>query len=176
VKYLRQIIEIMSAAEILVEGVVSLQTMDETTLKVIDRSNIKMDKYNELSTEFRRANLLLAADIMMGMPGSTPAAFSCDLQKCTDRDIRVRANATQLRPNSPMNEPSYREEHGIVALPGEIVKQWGEMDDHPDGRTTCSIATEFYDQLQSEVARHASDWSTIGIALRTLESYIAPTW
>lgn len=200
VKYLRQIIEIMSAAEILAEGVVSLQTMDETTLKVIDRSNIKLDKYNELSTEFRRANLPLAADIMMGMPGSTPAAFSSDLQKCTDRDIRVRANATQLLPNSPMNEPSYREEHGIVALPGEIVKQaatytreqWGEMDDLRMAyylldsygilryvaryvrRETGMGEVAFYDQLQSEVARHPSDWPTIGIALRTLESYMAP--
>ncbi|MCP4950410.1 MAG: hypothetical protein GY922_00980, partial [Proteobacteria bacterium] len=62
VRYLREIIEIFAAVDILTEGLVSLQSMDETTLKVIDRSNIKLEKYHEISTEFRRANLPLAAD------------------------------------------------------------------------------------------------------------------
>ena len=75
------------------------------------------------STEFRRARLPLAADIMMGLPGSTPAAFRNDLQECTDRDVRVRANQTPLLPNSPMNEPEYRREHGITAKPGEILTE-----------------------------------------------------
>ena len=61
VKHLRQIIEIFADVEILTEGVVSLQSMDEPTLKIIRRSNIKLDKYNELSSEFRRARLPLAA-------------------------------------------------------------------------------------------------------------------
>ena len=200
VKYLRQIINIMASVDILAEGVVSLQTMDETTLKVIDRSNIKLDKYNELSTEFRRARLPLAADIMMGLPGSTPISFKNDLQKCTDRDIRVRANPTQLLPNSPMNEPSYRKEHGIVAVPGEWLhetasytrEQWTEMDrlrmayylfdNYPMlryvsrfvRRETGMSEVEFYDNVQSEAWRHPHDWPVISTVLRTLESYMAP--
>ncbi|MDZ7783922.1 MAG: radical SAM protein [Halioglobus sp.] len=123
VRYLRKIIEIFSEVDILAEGVVSLQSMDETTLKVIDRANIKLDKYNELATEFRRSKLPLAADIMMGLPGSTPDAFRRDLQQCTDRDIRVRANYTQLLPNSPMNDPDYRIKHGIRAKPGRFSRR-----------------------------------------------------
>jgi radical SAM superfamily enzyme YgiQ (UPF0313 family) len=200
VKYLRQIIEIMSSVEILAEGVVSLQTMDETTLKVIDRSNIKLDKYNELSTEFRRARLPLAADIMMGLPGSTPTSFRNDLQRCTDRDIRVRANPTQLLPNSPMNEPGYRMEHGIVAVPGELLKetatytraQWDEMDQLRMAyylfdnygilryvarfvRSEIGMGeVEFYDTVQSEVLRHPEQWPVVSIALKSLEGYMAP--
>jgi len=38
------------------------------------------------------------------------------------RPRRARpVHLTVLLPNSPMNEPSYREEHGIVAKPHEIV-------------------------------------------------------
>ena len=200
VKYLRQIINIMASVDILAEGVVSLQTMDETTLKVIDRSNIKLDKYNELSTEFRRARLPLAADIMMGLPGSTPISFKNDLQKCTDRDIRVRANPTQLLPNSPMNDPSYRKEHGIVALPGEYLRetasytreQWQEMDrlrmayylfdNYPILRYVARYVrsetgmgeVEFYDSIQSEALKHPDDWPVMATILKTLEGYMAP--
>ena len=200
VKYLRKIIEIMADVNILAEGVVSLQSMDEQTLKVIDRSNIKLDKYNELSTEFRRARLPLAADIMMGLPGSTPAAFLSDLQKCTDRDIRVRAHHTQLLPNSPMNDPGYREEHGIVARPGEMLMetatytrgQWEEM----EGLRTAFCLfdsygllryvaryvrremgmgeVEFYEKLRSEVSQHPSDWPIINTTLKSMQAHMAP--
>ncbi|MDH3706271.1 MAG: radical SAM protein [Acidimicrobiia bacterium] len=200
VKHLRQIIEILADVEILTEGVVSLQSMDEPTLKIIKRSNIKLEKYNELSTEFRRAKLPLAADIMMGLPGSTPAAFRSDLQKCTDRDVRIRANPTQLLPNSPMNEPSYRAEHGIVAQPGELVKEtatytraeWEDMDElrvayyvfdnwgvlryvaRHVRRELGMMEVDFYDAVRREVLANPDDWPVIATTLRILEGYMAP--
>jgi radical SAM superfamily enzyme YgiQ (UPF0313 family) len=122
-KHLRRIIDVFSQAGLTIEPTVALQSMDEQTLKVIKRSNIKLSKYDELADEFRRLQLPLATDIMMGLPGSTYPSFKDDLQKCTDRDIRARCNPTVLLPNSPMNDPAYRLEHGIVARPHEIVKQ-----------------------------------------------------
>jgi hypothetical protein len=59
----------------------------------------------------------------MGLPGSTSASFRNDLQQCINRDVQFRMHTTQLLPNSPMNDPSYREENGIVAQPGELVMQ-----------------------------------------------------
>jgi radical SAM superfamily enzyme YgiQ (UPF0313 family) len=187
VKHLRQIIEILADVEILTEGVVSLQSMDEPTLKIIRRSNIKLDKYNELSAEFRRSRLPLAADIMMGLPGSTPAAFRNDLQQCTDRDVRVRANPTQLLPNSPMNDPEYRAEHGITAKPGEILREaasftraeWDEMDRLRRAyyifdnwgvlryvaryvrRETGLHEVDFYDRISSAAAADPTSWPGI---------------
>jgi hypothetical protein len=122
-KHLHKIIEAFSEAGLTIEPTVALQTMDESTLKVIRRSNIKIKQYDELADSFRKARLPLATDVMMGLPGSTLASFKMDLQKCTDRDIRARCNPTVLLPNSPMNDPAYREEHGIVAKPHEIVMQ-----------------------------------------------------
>ncbi len=200
VKHLRHIIEILAEVNILTEGVISLQSMDEATLKIIDRSNIKLEKYNELTTEFRQANLPLAADIMMGLPGSTPSAFFSDLQKCTDRDVRVRANPTMLLTNSPMNDPVYRKEHGIVALPGELLKetatytraQWEDMNElriafnlfdnwgvlRYVGRHVRSVTgrgeVEFYDNLSKEALRHPQEWPIMATALRTLEQHMAP--
>jgi hypothetical protein len=177
-----------------------LQSMDETTLKVIDRSNIKLEKYHEVAREFRRAKLPLAADIMMGLPGSTRTSFSTDLQKCADMDIRVRANKTTLLPNSPMNEPGYRKEHGIVAKPGEILMEaasytredWEEMDQlrlayylfdvygllryvaRYVRRETGMGEVAFYDKVRSSASRHPDDWPVISKTLKTLEGYMAP--
>jgi len=200
VKYLRDIIRIMADAGILTEGKISLQSMDESTLKVIDRSNIKLSKYNELATEFRRARLPLGIELMMGLPGSTPVAFRNDLQDCTNRDVRVQINPTLVLPNSPMNEPGYRKEHGIVAKVGEYVKEcstysrkeWDEMwqlrsvyflfDTYATlryvarylRRETGIHEIEFYDKLQIEVLQRPQEWPVIANVLRTLESYMAP--
>ncbi|MFK7977162.1 MAG: radical SAM protein [Halioglobus sp.] len=204
VKYLRDIIRIMADVEILTEGKVSLQSMDETTLQVIDRSNIKLSKYNELASEFRRAKLPLAVEIMIGLPGATVAAFRNDLQECTNRDVRVMLNTTTLLPNSPMNAPEYREEHGIVALPGEVLtetasytrEEWEHMNELKMAyylldsyglmryvarfvrRETGMGEVGFYVAVMSEVSRNPQKWPVISDILSTLESYMAPpgTW
>lgn len=200
VKYLADIIRILAEADILTEGKISLQSMDETTLKVIDRSNIKISKYNELATEFRRANLPLGVELMMGLPGSTSVAFRNDLQDCTNRDVRVQVNPTIVLPNSPMNAPSYRKEHGILAKPGEMVQECatytrGEWDSMIQLRTAYALLDtygivryvaryvrseagtleiDFYDKLQLDAASNPTDWPVIADALKTLEDYMAP--
>jgi hypothetical protein len=121
VKHLRPIIEVLATSDIIIEGKVSLQSMDTDTLLTIKRSNIKVEKYNDLADEFRKAKLPLSVDLMMGLPGATAGGFRNDLQECIDREMPAIVHTTTLLANSPMNEPSYREEHGIVALPGEVV-------------------------------------------------------
>lgn len=113
-KYLQKIIKVMAEADILTQGVLSLQTMDDNTLKVIKRSNIAVAKYDALANEMRNAKLQLSVELMMGLPGATLDSFIEDLQQCIDRDIQARINHTTLLVNSPMNSPDYRAEHQIV--------------------------------------------------------------
>lgn len=200
VTYLRQIIKIFADVGILSEGKISLQTMDATTLKVIDRSNIKLEKYNELSTEFRRAKLPLIVEMLMGLPGATTQAFHNDLQECADRDMRVLLHHIMLLPNSPMNDPEYRKEHGIVARAGEYLKEaatytrkeWDEMNELRNAfylldsfgvlryvarfvrREKGIREVEFYDQVQSDVLRNSRKWPVFATVLRSTESYMAP--
>ncbi len=112
-KYLKKIIKVLADAGILAQGVLSLQTMDESTLNVINRSNIKVEKYDALANEMRNSRLQLSVELMMGLPGATLESFIEDLQQCIDRDIQARINHTTLLVNSPMNAPDYREEHQI---------------------------------------------------------------
>ncbi|MBI2705690.1 MAG: B12-binding domain-containing radical SAM protein [Actinobacteria bacterium] len=114
-KHLKKIIELLVDGGVLTQGALSLQTMDEMTLSTIKRSNIKLSKYEELAVEFRRAQLPLIVELMMGLPGATTASFRNDLQQCIDREVRARVPITELLVNSPMNEPAYRREHQITA-------------------------------------------------------------
>lgn len=113
VKHLREIIAILCDAGIMSQGVLSLQTMDEDTLQVVHRSNIKTDKYDAIAQEMRRAKLPLMVELMMGLPGQTVESFADDLQQCINREVPARINHTTLLVNSPMNEPSYLAEHKI---------------------------------------------------------------
>ena len=74
VKHLSKIIEIFTEAGIVAEGKMSMQSFDAGTLTTIRRKNIKVEKYDELSVEFRRNELPLSVDLMLGLPGSTPDA------------------------------------------------------------------------------------------------------
>ena len=114
VKHVRPIISILADAGIMTQGVLSLQTMDTETLKVIHRSNIKTDQYDQLANEMRLAHLPLMVELMMGLPGQTVESFADDLQQCIDRAVPARINITTLLVNSPMNEPDYLKEHQIV--------------------------------------------------------------
>lgn len=108
-----EIVKIFARAGICGQGVVSIQTTDPETLRVIRRDNIRVDKYDELARIFREEGLPLSTDLMIGLPGATPASFKADLQRYFDEDIWVKAYRTQLLPNSPMADPDYLREHRI---------------------------------------------------------------
>ena len=116
VKHLREIIEILTQGGVLSTGTLSLQSVDQPTLDAIQRSNIKVEKYDDLAVEFAKQGLPLVVELMMGLPGSTLQSFIADLQQTIDREVRARANPTEVLMNSPMNAPDYREQHQIETL------------------------------------------------------------
>ncbi len=117
IKHVRPIVEALTGAGLIAQGVLSFQTNDASTLEIIRRSNIKREKYEELARGMREARLPLVVELMFGLPGSTVASFKADLQQCMDRELVARANETYLLVNSPMNDRAYREAHGIVTAP-----------------------------------------------------------
>lgn len=112
-KHLRHIVRTFAEAGILTQGLLSLQTMDAATLKTVRRSNIKVEKYEDLAREFRKAELPLFVDLMLGLPGATTESFRSDLQQCVNREITAKVYPTELLVNSPMNDPAYRQANRI---------------------------------------------------------------
>lgn len=108
-----EIIKVFTAGGIISQGIISIQTTDEKTLEVINRKNIKTEKYDELTKVFYDLKLPLSTDLMIGLPGITVDAFNNDLQRYIDMDVSVKAYPTQLLPNSPMADPEYIEKYQI---------------------------------------------------------------
>jgi hypothetical protein len=125
--------------------------MDPGTLKTIRRSNIKLEKYDALAGEFRRAQLPLYVDVMMGLPGSTITSFSNDLQECVDREVRARVFPTQLLVNSPMNEPEYRIENKIETL-HPISASWDP--ERTRARPALVVSSASFTRSDYEEMRH----------------------
>ena len=111
-----EIVSIFTTAGLAVDGVISIQTTDQTTLRDINRSNIKTERYDEILDVFRRQRLPLGTDLMIGLPGATVESFKCDLQVYFDRDVPVLAYATTLLPNSPMANPEYIDRYKIKTV------------------------------------------------------------
>ena len=112
-KRLAEIIKIFTAGSIISQGIISIQTTDEVTLEIINRKNIKTDKYDELTRIFADEGLPLSTDLMMGLPGITIEAFDRDLQRYIDVDVFAKAYPTKLLPNSPMADPEYIRKYKI---------------------------------------------------------------
>ena len=121
VKYTTEIVRIWVEAGICAEGSVALQTTDPVTLQNVERSNIKVEKYDALAEEFRRHRLPIVTDLLMGLPGATVESFKADLQRCLDQDVTPRMMETVLLPNSPMNDPAYSERFRIELDPSNIL-------------------------------------------------------
>lgn len=112
-KHLDQIFSLLSDEGINMLCSISLQTRDEEVLEAIDRSNIKVSRYDDLASTFRRKRLPLICDFMLGLPGSTVESFKADLQWSIDAELTQRVWYTQVLPNAPMNAPEYRDRYDL---------------------------------------------------------------
>jgi hypothetical protein len=140
-KHLTALVDRLVGAGVTIHLSLALQSTDEATLEAVRRTNINNDHYVALASSFRRRNLPLQADLMLGLPGQTLDSFIGDLQFLTDHEIPARMWITQLLPNSPMNDPDYRAEFAVVA------------DEHRVVRSTSTFTAE--DRRQMMRMRHA---------------------
>ena len=100
----------------------SLQSMDEPTLKIIKRENIKFDKFSELTAEFAKNNIPTYTELIMGLPGETLESFKKGFEIIiSDKTIgSIVVYNCGILPNAPMNEPSYREQNKIKIIRSPI--------------------------------------------------------
>jgi len=127
-RHITRILDALMDAGILVSTAISLQTTDEATLAAVERSNISTDGYLALAADLRRRAHPLMGDLLLGLPGQTYDAYKADLQFFVDHEIMARTWFLKMLPNAPMNEPSYRERHGI------------EVDDRAVVTSTATLA------------------------------------
>ena len=100
----------------------ALQSLDENTLDIIKRANIKFDKFTDLTAEFRTNSIPTYTELIMGMPGETLESWKRGLEiLVSDTKIgSIFIYNCGVFANAPMNQPIYVKHHKIKKLRSPI--------------------------------------------------------
>ena len=106
----------------LIRGVnLALQSTDSTTLKLVKRSNIKLESFNELQRRFTRDGIHTFTDLILGLPGETYESFVKGMTETIEngQHNRIILNLLSVMPNTEMVDPEYSQQAGLemVELP-----------------------------------------------------------
>ena len=103
----------------------AVQSMDQNTLDIIKRANVKFDEWTALTKSFRDAGIPTYTELIMGLPGETLDSFKEGLETII-MDSKIGSiymyNCAVL-PNAPMNVPEYREKYKLKTLRSPIYLQ-----------------------------------------------------
>jgi putative methyltransferase len=97
----------------------SFQSMDETTLDLVKRTNIKIDKFSELMDRYREAGIATYTELILGMPGETYESSKQGIDTLLDAQadaVNLYVYVCAMLPNSEMSHPVYVERNGIKSV------------------------------------------------------------
>ena len=122
--YIRKIIEI-EADNYLMRALtykLSLQTLDQETLKNIDRTDVAFEEYLALSQHLQSNYGYDAyAEIIAGLPGITPNKFYHEIDVFAANNINMNFYDWYLLPETPSYSKEYRDKYKIST----VKKQYG---------------------------------------------------
>ena len=111
----------------------SFQSMDDRTLEVIKRKNIKVQDLQDLITQYRQEGIPTYSEIIMALPGETYESFADGIQQILDAGQHDGLNiyVCIVIPNSELADPAYIAEHGIRSVNMPVLLQHSTPSDDP---------------------------------------------
>ena len=92
----------------------AVQSLDEKTLEAIDRSNIKLDAYEDIQKEMTQKGLESNADLMLGLPCETRSAHFGGIYTLIDTGVKeIACLQTIALKGTVLEENSYVKKYGI---------------------------------------------------------------
>ncbi len=113
-----QIAKILHASDMNKGITLSFQSMNEHTLELIKRKNIQIENFRELMSRYHQDGITTYSEIIIGLPGETYQSFANGLNtlmECGQHDS-IQVYNCEILPNSEMNDPAYKDKHGIVSV------------------------------------------------------------
>lgn len=107
----------------------SLQSLNDTTLKYIKRANISKDSFEELQHRFTKDNIETYTDMIIGLPGETYDSFTDGVSTVIENGQHNRiqfANLTIL-PNAEMGNVIYQKKYGMEIVKTSIINMHGSL-------------------------------------------------
>jgi radical SAM superfamily enzyme YgiQ (UPF0313 family) len=97
----------------------SFQSMDEVTLGIVKRRNIKLEVFSHLMERYHTENIQTYTELIMGMPGetyeSTKKGIDILFEDYAD-SINLNAYVCTMLPNSEMSKPVYVKQNKIKSV------------------------------------------------------------
>ncbi len=96
----------------------AIQSMDEAALANIKRKNLKIESFAKFMQQYKREDISTYVELILGLPGETYSSFRDGI----DRLLVAGAHDSLflhkciVLPNTEMDSPAYRAEHGIKTL------------------------------------------------------------
>ena len=92
------------------------QSNDATTLINIDRGNIKLSVFNSLAKRAAKEGIPIYTELIMGLPGETYDSFVLGIEEMLQQSVNAQIfiYLCTLLTNTAMDQPEYREKHGII--------------------------------------------------------------
>lgn len=130
----------------------SFQSMDQKTLEIVKRDNIKITDFKRLMDKYREAGIATYSELILGLPGETYDTFANGLEtmlECGQHES-VQVYTCEVLPNSEMNEPEYKKLHGIETVRSPIPMFHGTPATDP--------YQEHYELVVATKTMPKSDW------------------
>jgi radical SAM superfamily enzyme YgiQ (UPF0313 family) len=130
----------------------SFQSMDEHTLDVVKRKNIGIKVFADLMQKYREEGIPTYSEIIIGLPGETYESFANGLNTliCLGQHHSLQCYICEVLPNSELNNPEYKEKHGIKSVEVPVLFFHGTPSEDPHG--------ENYELITSTNTLPTHDW------------------
>ncbi len=119
-----EVAQILESNKLTTGVTLSFQSTDPATLKIINRSNIKLETYRELLERYRRNGIIVYTELILGLPGETYLSFKNGIEEVFQAGLydQVSIFFCQVLPNTEMDDPEYVKVHGIETRRIELVE------------------------------------------------------
>lgn len=97
---------------------ISMQSLNEETLRSIKRDNIKLSTFSDLQAKYNAADISTYTELILGLPGETYNSFAdgIDLLLRNGQHSQIIVYNCTVMPNAEMGSRRYRAEHGIAMV------------------------------------------------------------
>ena len=108
--------------------VMSQQSMNKETLRLVRRENMDLSEYLEMQKMAAKEGIYTMTDIIFPMPAETYESIAEGIETLitSGQHNKIQFGIISLWPNTEMNDPEYRELHGIESVVTDIINIHGK--------------------------------------------------
>ena len=151
---------------------ISLQTMDENTLKTIKRNNMGINKINEIFQEAKKENIPLNVELILGLPGETLSTWENTLFNVFEigQHDCIEVWQAQILENSEMNLQQ-KNQYDII---GQKVLDYFPNSENDESQEYCEIVVQTSTMTLNEMVEgYKLSWFLITWHTGGFSQYIA---